>query len=131
MQTLEGVMPSVDEAVRLGITDEKRLALIGHSFGEYGAYALVTQTNRFKAAIGMGGFANLVSLCGQFDPRAREEFFTALFRQNKPAVFVRYWGEGHILESPANITDLWKRIYQWLERYLASPLAPSEPASLN
>ena len=49
-----------------------------------------------------------------------EEFFTALYRQNKPADFVRYWGEGHIIESPANITDLWNRIYGWLDRYLNS-----------
>ena len=47
-----------------------------------------------------------------------EEFFTALYRQNKPADFVRYWGEGHVLESPANIEDVWKRIFAWLERYL-------------
>lgn len=47
-----------------------------------------------------------------------EEFFTALYRQNKPAIFVRYWGEGHILESPANISDLWRHIYEWLDRYL-------------
>ena len=50
-----------------------------------------------------------------------EEFFSALFRQNKSAVFVRYWGEGHSFESPANITDLWQRIHQWLGRYLGPP----------
>ncbi len=29
-----------------------------------------------------------------------EELFTALYRLNKPAVFVRYWGEGHLLFNP-------------------------------
>ncbi len=47
-----------------------------------------------------------------------EEFFTALYRQRRPAAFVRYWGEGHILESPANIKDMWHRVYEWLSRYL-------------
>ncbi len=47
-----------------------------------------------------------------------EEFFTALFRQNKPALFVRYWGEGHILASPANIKNFWDRVYDWLKRYV-------------
>ena len=47
-----------------------------------------------------------------------EEFFTALYRQNKPASFVRYWGEGHIFASPANVVDMWARIYAWLARYL-------------
>jgi dipeptidyl aminopeptidase/acylaminoacyl peptidase len=45
--------------------------------------------------------------------------FTALYRQNKPAAFVRYWGEGHGIESPANIRDMWVRVFAWLERWLA------------
>jgi dipeptidyl aminopeptidase/acylaminoacyl peptidase len=49
-----------------------------------------------------------------------EEFYTAMFRQNKPASFVRYWGEGHILQSPPNILDLWERIFTWMDRYLRS-----------
>jgi dipeptidyl aminopeptidase/acylaminoacyl peptidase len=47
-----------------------------------------------------------------------EELFTALDRENKRARFVRYWGEGHMLSSPANITDLWKQIYAWLDEYV-------------
>ncbi len=47
-----------------------------------------------------------------------EEFFSALYRRGKPAEFVRYWGEGHVVESPANIRDMWARIYRWLDRYL-------------
>jgi len=44
-----------------------------------------------------------------------EEFFNSLYRQGKRAEFVRYWGEGHVLESPANIRDMWKRIEAWLD----------------
>jgi dipeptidyl aminopeptidase/acylaminoacyl peptidase len=47
-----------------------------------------------------------------------EEFFTALFRQNKRAQFVRYFGEGHLLESSANIKDLWERMYRWFDEFL-------------
>lgn len=47
-----------------------------------------------------------------------EQVFTALYRQNKRARFVRYWGEGHVLESPANIRDLWRRIYEWFDSLL-------------
>jgi dipeptidyl aminopeptidase/acylaminoacyl peptidase len=47
-----------------------------------------------------------------------EEFFSALYRQNRRAEFVRYWGEDHVLNSPANIRDMWQRIYAWLDRYL-------------
>jgi dipeptidyl aminopeptidase/acylaminoacyl peptidase len=44
-----------------------------------------------------------------------EEFFSSLYRQGKRAEFVRYWGEGHVLESPANIRDMWRRIEGWLD----------------
>lgn len=46
-----------------------------------------------------------------------EEFFSALYRQGKRASFVRYWGEGHVLESPANIRDMWQRVFAWLEQF--------------
>jgi dipeptidyl aminopeptidase/acylaminoacyl peptidase len=52
-------------------------------------------------------------------PQQGEEFFTALFRQNKRAQFVRYFGEGHGLESPANIRDFWERTYRWFDEFLA------------
>jgi dipeptidyl aminopeptidase/acylaminoacyl peptidase len=46
-----------------------------------------------------------------------EEFFTSLYRQGKRAEFVRYWGEGHIPASPANIEDLWTRIFAWFDEF--------------
>ena len=47
-----------------------------------------------------------------------EEFFTALWRQNKRAKFVRYWGEGHTLRNPANIDDEWRNITDWFGEFL-------------
>jgi hypothetical protein len=44
-----------------------------------------------------------------------EEFFTALYRQGKRAEFVRYWGEGHTIQQPDNVRDMWKRIFAWFE----------------
>jgi dipeptidyl aminopeptidase/acylaminoacyl peptidase len=46
-----------------------------------------------------------------------EEFFASLYRQGKRADFVRYWGEGHVLASPANIKDMWERIFAWFEEF--------------
>jgi len=46
-----------------------------------------------------------------------EEFFRGLYRQGKRAEFVRYWGEGHVIESPANICDMWERIFAWFEEF--------------
>lgn len=43
-----------------------------------------------------------------------EEFFTALFRQDKRVTFLRYAGEGHTITDRANVLDLWQRIEKWL-----------------
>ncbi len=51
-----------------------------------------------------------------------EEMFTALYRLNKEAVFVRYWGEGHRLAaSPANVRDFYDRVFAWYDRYIGPP----------
>lgn len=47
-----------------------------------------------------------------------EEMFTALHRLGRRARFVRYWGEGHTLESPANVTHMWNQIFEWMEENL-------------
>jgi dipeptidyl aminopeptidase/acylaminoacyl peptidase len=178
----DGVLPAVDKAIELGFSDPERVAVMGHSFGGYSVLGLITQTARFRAAISLSGFCNLMSLYGvldtrfRFEDRARErlihmvfaesgqfrmgappwedaeryvrnspltyagrvatpllivhgdmdyvpiqqaeEFFTAMYRQRKVASFVRYWGEGHIIQSPANVQDMWNRIFAWLQDHL-------------
>lgn len=47
-----------------------------------------------------------------------EKMFSALFRQGRDAKFVRYWGEGHNIASPANISDLWYRLMAWYDLHL-------------
>jgi len=48
-----------------------------------------------------------------------EEFFTALYRQDKRARLVRYHGEWHTIANRANVLDLWKRIVDWLSETMA------------
>jgi dipeptidyl aminopeptidase/acylaminoacyl peptidase len=43
-----------------------------------------------------------------------EQFFTALYRQDKRVVLVRYAGEGHTIAARANVLDLWRRFEAWL-----------------
>jgi dipeptidyl aminopeptidase/acylaminoacyl peptidase len=47
-----------------------------------------------------------------------EEFFTALYRQDKRARFVRYYGEFHTIAARANVLDMWTRIADWLRETL-------------
>ena len=52
------------------------------------------------------------------DPGQQVQMFGALFRQNKDALSVLYHGEGHVLMSPAHITDLYQRVFAFLDEQL-------------
>jgi dipeptidyl aminopeptidase/acylaminoacyl peptidase len=178
----KAVLPCVDKLVELGIADPDRLAVMGHSTGGYSTYAVVTYTNRFKAAIALSGHPDLISLHGQLYPGERmndraheglamaefveygpmnlggppsedlwrylrnsplfyldrirtplmivhgdmdgapiqqgEQAFTGLYRLGRRARFVRYWGEGHVVCSPANVRHLWAQMFDWLDTHL-------------
>lgn len=52
MEDLIGtVMPGVNAAIDQGYVDPARLAVMGQSYGSYCVLGLITQTDRFKAAI--------------------------------------------------------------------------------
>ena len=59
------VLPAIDEVIEMGIADENRLGIMGFSYGGYCTAGLITQTNRFKAAVCGGGIYNLTSVYGQ------------------------------------------------------------------
>ena len=56
-----------------------------------------------------------------------EEMFSALYRQDKDAVLVSYWGEGHVVAGPANLRDLYRRVFDWL----AATLPPAPERALS
>lgn len=62
-----------------------------------------------------------------------EIMFSALWRQNKDARLLTYWGEGHHLWSPDNIRDLYAQIVIFLDRTLgageAGPAVTPPPRS--
>ncbi|HET8670782.1 MAG TPA: prolyl oligopeptidase family serine peptidase [Candidatus Saccharimonadales bacterium] len=53
-----------------------------------------------------------------------EEFFTALFRQDKRVRLLRYAGEGHTISDRANVLDMWKQMEAWLTETIAPRKAP-------
>jgi dipeptidyl aminopeptidase/acylaminoacyl peptidase len=195
MELTKGVLPALDKLIDIGIADPDRLGVMGHSFGGSNTYGLITETNRFKAAVASAGASDLLSEPGTFNASLRfqpyvhedtfrmwnesramgtpqwkdvgrylrnspviyvervetplmiihgdldfvpiqqgEEFFSDLYEQGKRAEFVRYWGEGHVIDSPANVRDMWRRIYAWFDEFLkrdAAQLDPSSPSIGN
>jgi dipeptidyl aminopeptidase/acylaminoacyl peptidase len=47
-----------------------------------------------------------------------EQLFSAYYRRNAEAEMVTYWGEGHVLRSPANLQDFYTRGLTWLDEHL-------------
>jgi dipeptidyl aminopeptidase/acylaminoacyl peptidase len=56
------IMPALDAAIANGVVDANRVGLHGHSWGGYQTAFLVTQTDRFKAAIAGAALTDLVSM---------------------------------------------------------------------
>jgi dipeptidyl aminopeptidase/acylaminoacyl peptidase len=56
------ILAGVDKVVAMGIADPARLGVLGESYGGYSALSLIVQTDRFKAAVAMSGFSNLISV---------------------------------------------------------------------
>jgi hypothetical protein len=58
---LKGVTSAANKLIELGITDSSKMAVQGTSYGGYATNLLVTQTNRFKAAVNISGKVALIS----------------------------------------------------------------------
>jgi dipeptidyl aminopeptidase/acylaminoacyl peptidase len=63
----QDLMAGVDELVKSGVADPERLGVMGGSYGGFMTFWVITQTNRFKAAIGHAGISDWYSFHGQSD----------------------------------------------------------------
>lgn len=59
---VDAVLAGIDSLVSSGTADERRLYLVGHSYGAYLVNRAVTHTHRFRAAVCWEGVADLRSL---------------------------------------------------------------------
>jgi len=57
----KGVTSAANKLVEMGIADPERLGVQVTSYGGYATNLLITQTNRFKAAINISGKVNMIS----------------------------------------------------------------------
>ena len=57
----KGVTAAANAVIAMGLADSARLAVQGTSYGGYATNLLITQTNRFKAAINMSGKVDFIS----------------------------------------------------------------------
>jgi len=77
---LKGVTAAANKLIELGVADSARLGVQGTSYGGYATNLLVTQTNRFKAAINISGKVDMISFYTD-SPRLGVRNITAAERQ--------------------------------------------------
>jgi dipeptidyl aminopeptidase/acylaminoacyl peptidase len=63
----QDLMKGVDYVIAKGVADPERLAVMGGSYGGFMTFWTVTQTDRFKAAIGHAGITDWFAFYGQTD----------------------------------------------------------------
>jgi dipeptidyl aminopeptidase/acylaminoacyl peptidase len=142
---VECVLPALDAAIATGVVDPDKVGLQGHSWGGYQTAFLVTQTNRFKAAVAGAPLTDLVSMYspvyfakyvttplvilhndkdGAVDFTQGIEYYNTLRRLQKPVVMLQYKGENHGLVKPENRKDYAVRMKEFFDHYLQGKPAP-------
>jgi dipeptidyl aminopeptidase/acylaminoacyl peptidase len=58
---IKGVTSAANRLIEMGVADPERLGVQGTSYGGYATVLLITQTDRFKAAVNVSGKVNMVS----------------------------------------------------------------------
>ncbi len=61
---MKGVTTGINTLIARDLVDEKQLGVYGQSYGGYAVNLLVTQTNRFAAAVNVSGKVNIISFLG-------------------------------------------------------------------
>lgn len=61
---VKGVSSVLNKLIEKGMVDPKKLGVHGTSYGGYAASLLITQTNRFAAAVNISGKVNIISFLG-------------------------------------------------------------------
>ena len=92
----QDIMAGVDAMIAKGVADPDKLVVMGGSYGGFMTFWTITQTNRFKAAIGHAGISDWYSFYGQSDiPGLMAYGFggqpwaaTATYRKYSPITYV-------------------------------------------
>ncbi|HKX29523.1 MAG TPA: S9 family peptidase [Blastocatellia bacterium] len=179
----QDIMAGVDAMIVRGIADPEKLVVMGGSYGGFMTFWMVTQTDRFKAAIAHAGISDWYSFHGQSDvpglmeygftghpwtstetyrkyspmtfvdrvktplmithgerdlrvPIAQaEQFYRALKKRGVVVLFLRFPREGHAIQEPNHMIDLFNRQLEWFDSNLdlkrSKPPEPKPVAELE
>lgn len=107
------VNAAIEMALNIASIDENKVGLIGHSFGGFEVSYIVSQTNRFKAAISSGGVNDLLSYyldIDSFQLSNMERFEIAHFRNKIPFIDLKFHKESPIM----NVSNIKTPLMIWV-----------------
>lgn len=61
---IKGITSGINKLIEMGLVDEDKLGVHGTSYGGYATSLLISQTNRFAAAINISGKVDIISFLG-------------------------------------------------------------------
>jgi dipeptidyl aminopeptidase/acylaminoacyl peptidase len=61
---MKGITTAINELIERGLVDDEKVSVHGTSYGGYATNLLITQTDRFAAAINISGKVNIISFLG-------------------------------------------------------------------
>jgi dipeptidyl aminopeptidase/acylaminoacyl peptidase len=74
---VKGVTTAINTVIDRGLVDENKLGVHGTSYGGYATNLLITQTNRFAAAINISGKVNIISFLGDSEKITTRNYIAA------------------------------------------------------
>ncbi len=114
------IMAGVDYLIARGVADPEKLGVMGGSYGGFMTFWTITQTDRFKAAIGHAGISDWYSFHGQSDVPGLMEYGLAGQPWTSP--------ENYRKQSPMSYVDRVKTpiMITHGERDMRVPIAQAE-----
>ncbi len=108
---MKGVTAAINTLIDKGLVDGKRLGVHGTSYGGYAANLLVTQTDRFAAAINISGKVNIISFLGDSEKITVRNYNAAEETQDRIGSTLweqpqKYWAHSAVLYADRIETPL-------------------------
>ena len=80
---LKGVTAGINKLIDRGLVDKDKLGVHGTSYGGYATNLLITQTDRFAAAINISGKVNIISFLGDSPKITTRNYYAAESGQDR------------------------------------------------
>jgi len=108
---MKGVTTAINTLIDRGMVDGKRLGVHGTSYGGYAANLLITQTDRFAAAINISGKVNIISFLGDSEKITVRNYNAAEETQDRIGSTLweqpqKYWAHSAVLYADRVETPL-------------------------